>query len=263
MFDLLIKNSLVVDGTGQKGRILDVGVKNGRVAAIDRNITGQAVEILNGKGLALTPGFIDIHCHTDTYHLACPDGEVKLRQGVCLDVVGNCGESVAPTSPAAAAGLNYHHRFLQLCPQARSFGDYAQCVDNVRPAARVMSHAGHTALRIFAMGHSAAVPDASQLSAMETELARSMEQGAAGMSTGLYYSPSGFAKIPELAALARVAAKYGGFHASHIRNEGAGLLSSLEEVITSRPARQTPPPMCPISRLPENTTGNWRIWPWP
>ena len=231
MFDILIKNSLIIDGTGQKGRRLDVAVQNGRIVAVDRDIEAQAGEILDGQGKVLAPGFIDIHCHTDTYHIAHPDSEIKLRQGVCMDVVGNCGESVAPLSPETAVTLPYQNDFIRLCPTARSFGDFAACVKQVRPALRVMSHAGHGAIRVQTMGHSAARPNPEQLSAMKNDLAVAMEQGAVGFSTGLYYSPSGFAREEELVELAKVAARYKGFHASHIRNEALGLIDSLKEII--------------------------------
>jgi len=232
MFDILIKHALVLDGSGRAGQNLDVALAGGRIAAVDRNIpTEQAGSMLEGRGLVLAPGFIDMHCHTDTYHIARPDGEIKVRQGVCLDVVGNCGESVAPARNDQRFQDPTRREFDEICPGVLTLADYAELLNAARPAIRVMSHVGHSALRIKVMGHSAASPDTAQMAALVRETEKAFDQGAAGLSTGLYYAPSGFAGDGELTALAQVAARYGRFHASHIRNEGAGLLDSLAEII--------------------------------
>jgi dihydroorotase/N-acyl-D-amino-acid deacylase len=234
MYDILIKNALVVDGSGRPGQIQDVALKESRILAVDRDLPlERAARVLEGRGLALAPGFIDMHCHTDTYHIAEPAGEIKVRQGVCLDVVGNCGVSAAPAPLGRNAEDDDPSRreFRRHCPGVQTLADYAAALDRARPAARVMSHVGHCAIRIKVMGHSAQAPDRDQLAAMVAETEAALEQGAAGLSTGLYYPPSGFARDEELIALAGAVARRGRFHASHIRNEAAGLLDSLREVI--------------------------------
>lgn len=230
MFDLIIKGADIIDGDGGKRTRGDLAVRDDRIAAVDRYIDGEAARVMDGRGLVLTPGFIDLHVHTDVYLLTDPDGEIRVRQGVCLDVAGNCSESLAPASPAWSADMAA--RFgVGSCPAfGESFADYAAAVDRARPAMRVMSHVGHAALRVKAMGYAAGPPSPAALKRMKHDLEDALDAGAAGMSTGLYYPPSGFAQQPELAALARILASRDRLHASHIRNEAEDLLASLQEI---------------------------------
>lgn len=230
MFDLIIKGAAVIDGSGEKSRRQDVAVRDSRIAAVDRDIAGAAARIIDGRGQVLTPGFIDLHVHTDAYHLANPDGDIRIRQGVCLDVVGNCGESLAPASPAWSAAVAAQFGIESFPAFGDSFADYAAAVNQSRPALRVMSHVGHTALRVRAMGYAAGPPSTDALQGMKRDLEAALEAGAVGMSTGLYYPPSGFAQEPELVELARILASRGRLHASHIRNEAEDLLVSLKEI---------------------------------
>ena len=96
MHDLLIRRATIIDGTGAGEFAGDAAIAGGRFVAVGPRIEGEAVRTLDADGLALAPGFIDIHCHSDRYHIEHPDGEIKLRQGVTLEVVGNCGASLAP-----------------------------------------------------------------------------------------------------------------------------------------------------------------------
>lgn len=231
MFDLIIQHAQIIDGSGKAAYSGDVALTGGFIAAIDTHIPVADTPCLDGRGLVLAPGFMDMHCHTDTYHLTDPAADIKIRQGVCLDLVGNCGSSVVPTDPQTAAQLSDQREFLKICPQARTVADYAAAVDAARPAMRVMTHVGHAALRVQAMGHAARPPQPDELQQMRRALTTGLEQGAAGLSTGLYYPPSGFAQYDELVALAQIVARLGRFHASHIRNEAIGLIDSLNEVI--------------------------------
>lgn len=232
MFDLIIQQPLLIDGTGNSGWTGDLAIKDGKIAAIEPAIEAKALQYINGEGLVLCPGFIDPHSHWDATHLQGRYGDIKIRQGICLDVVGNCGESLAPCNS------QNHNEIKQLFPDShdqvatRGFGQYGIEIDAAKPGLRVMSHIGHGTLRLLAMGYSAGSPDHGQLSLMKEELALALDQGAVGLSTGLYYTPSGFADTSELQALMKVVAQKGGFHASHIRNEAGGILHALEEVIT-------------------------------
>lgn len=255
MFDLIIQQAQVIDGSGRAGYIGDVAVKNGLIAAIDAHIPGDDRPCIDGRGLALAPGFIDMHCHTDTYHLTEPLADIKVRQGVCLDVVGNCAMSVVPTDPQTAAQLSDQREFTRRCPQARTVADYAAAIDQAQPAMRVMTHVGHAALRVQAMGHAARPPAADELGRMQRALTAALEQGAAGLSTGLYYPPSGFAQDAELIALAKITSRFDRFHASHIRNEAIGLLDSLREVIRIGRAADA---ATHISHLKAAGRGNWQ-----
>ena len=231
MFDLLIKNALIIDGGGQLGWSGDLAVQDGRIAALEPRIEAQAAQTIEAKGQALCPGFIDPHSHWDSVYLQPGQAEGKLRQGVMLDLVGNCGESLAPASPESARELKQLFGSQAGQVAERSFADYTAQVDDAAPGLNVMSHVGHGTLRVMAMGHKAGPPDEREMGLMKKELARALEQGAAGMSTGLYYTPSGYAQADELRELMQVVADKGGFHASHIRNEAEGIKQALEEVI--------------------------------
>ena len=233
MFDTLIKNAFIIDGSGSPGKSGDLAVQDGKIAALEPDIQAQAAKVIDASGLVLCPGFIDPHSHWDALHLKGDKTEVKLRQGVCLDVVGNCGESLAPTSVESQKELGalFSGSIDQI--QKRGFADYVQEVDRARPGLGVMAHVGHGTLRVLAMGHKAGPPSPDQLKLMKKELALALEQGAAGFSTGLYYTPSGYADIDELVELLKVVAKKDRFHTSHIRNEAYGIFDSLNEVISA------------------------------
>lgn len=230
MFDLIIKGADIIDGDGGKRQRCDLAVANGRIAALEREIDGESKQVIDGRGRVLTPGFIDIHVHTDAYHLTDPDGAIRLRQGVCTDVVGNCGQSMAPATPAHTAEIAAQFGLDDPGLIGTTFSDYAAALDRSRPALRVMSHVGHAALRTLAMGHSADPPGPDGLAKMRDHLEAALAAGACGMSTGLYYPPSGYARRAELIELARILASRGRFHASHIRNEAEDLLPSISEI---------------------------------
>ena len=125
----------------------DVAVRSGVIDAVDTHIPAEAARRINGRGLVLAPGFIDMHAHTDTYHLTDPAAEIRVRQGICLDVVGNCAMSVVPTDPQTASQLSDQREFACAHPHARTVADYAAALDQAQPAMRVMTHAGHDPCR--------------------------------------------------------------------------------------------------------------------
>ena len=233
MFDYLIKNAFIIDGSGEPGWQGDLAVRDGKIAALEPQIEAEAAETIDAQGLALTPGFIDPHSHWDAHHLQADKMEIKLRQGVCLDVVGNCGESMAPTTPETLEGLGLLFAGVMDWVKPRSFADYAQAVDQAKPGLGVMSLVGHSTLRNLAMGHQAGPPSPEQLEFMRRELGLALDQGAVGFSTGLYYTPSGYADQHELRALLEVVGQKGRYHTSHIRNEANCIFDSLDEVISA------------------------------
>ncbi len=231
MFDLLIQKALIVDGSGAPGYTGDLAVKDGKIAAVEPVIQAQAGQYIQAGGQVLCPGFIDPHSHWDATHLESAHAEVKLRQGVCLDLVGNCGESLAPCSAESLKDLCQQFPEAAHLIRERDFARYAKELNQAQPGVRVMSHVGHGTLRMLAMGQQAGPPGSDQMERMQRELAKALEQGAAGLSTGLYYTPSGYAERPELEALMAVVAQKERFHASHIRNEAEGIFQALKEVI--------------------------------
>ncbi|MDJ0783815.1 MAG: D-aminoacylase [Desulfosarcinaceae bacterium] len=233
MFDLILHNAKIVDGSGQPAQRGAVAVRDGTIAAVAPRITADARRRVDAGGRCLAPGFIDLHAHSDLLHLFQPAADMKLRQGVCLEVVGNCGESLAPASDLSLPELKAHFTGAQAFPGAMDFRAYVQAVNTARPHLNVCAHVGHTALRLLAMGPVAGHPSPDQLRSMCRSLSECLAAGAAGLSTGLYYPPSAYADATELVALLKVVARRGRFHASHIRNEAEAILPALAEVASA------------------------------
>lgn len=258
MYDLVFRQATVVDGTGAPAVAADVAVTDGRFAAVAPRVDAQAGRSIDARGLALAPGFIDLHCHFDAYHLEQPTGEIKIRQGVTLEVVGNCGASLAPLSPqrsrmAVDYCLGGPGRF-QRDIDWQSYGQYIAKVEAGRPVLNVAGLVGHGSLRVAAVGFSDRPTTAAELDTMIGLLDEALAAGAAGLSTGLYYAPGLFATTDEVIGLAKVVARRGGYYASHIRNEAEGLLEALDEAIAIGRASGAP---VHISHLKAAGTRNW------
>lgn len=216
MYDLLIQNGKVYDGSGAEGFRADVAVLNGKIAAIGENL-GQAARVIDATGLAVTPGFIDSHSHADTGVLAFPLQREKVEQGITTSIAGQCGNS---PYPAVKDG------------QLHKMSEFLSRVSAAPLGANMANFVGHNALRKSVMGMENRAPTAAELAQMQELLREGMEAGALGVSFGLFYTPSGYAKTDELVALAKVAAEKGGMIAAHIRNESNKLLEAVEEFIT-------------------------------
>jgi N-acyl-D-aspartate/D-glutamate deacylase len=260
VFDLLIKEATVIDGTDSRPWVGDVAIKDGGFAALDSTIDSPARQTIHARNCILAPGFIDIHCHSDFAIFDDPESEIKLKQGVTLDVLGNCGESLAPLDGDARASIKaasdsdidaWDHPL-----NWSGYADYIRRVEDAGLSINVMGLVGHGTLRLAAMGHSDAAPSAGQMDHMKSLLARSLEAGAAGMSTGLIYAPGCFADTSELIELASLAGRRGGFYASHIRNEAEGVLTALDEVI--RIGRESHVPVH-VSHLKLAGYRNWQL----
>ncbi len=235
MFDILIKDATIVDGTGAKAWVGDAAIESGRFVALDRHIAGTARRVIDADGYMLTPGFIDIHCHSDFSLFDHPDADIKLRQGVTLEVLGNCGESLAPLEGdsrsliQAASDSNIASWDHPL--DWSTYDEYIRTIEASGISINAMGLVGHGTLRLAAMGHSNMPINAEQMDHMKSMLTLSLDEGAAGMSSGLIYAPGCFADTRELIELARVAGGKGGYYASHIRNEADGIITALEEII--------------------------------
>ena len=211
MFDLVIKNGMILDGTGKDGYVCDIGILDGKIAKIDRELSGR--EVIDAEGLVVTPGWIDSHSHSDSRILDCPDQKEKLEQGITMSIGGQCGGSIVPT------------------PEL-SMKDLMEQVNASSVGSGLAMLIGHGRLRRYVMGAINADPTPEQLEQMKDLLRQCMEAGARGMSLGLYYVPGCYAKIPELVALAEVVAEYDGIVAAHLRNESDALVEAVEEFLT-------------------------------
>jgi len=256
MLDLKIAGAQVFDGTEAPGARTDVGVRDEHIVAVGDLSREHAGRSLNASGKALAPGFIDMHSHSDWRLWENRRAESKIRQGVTTEVVGNCGFSPAPVTPEFIDDLR---GFALHVPTGmdfgwRSFGDYLDAFDAEGLALNVAHLVGHGTLRIAAMGFARRAPTATELGTMRSLLADAMDDGAFGMSTGLIYAPGSYSETAEIVEVARAAARHRGFYATHMRGEGAALLSSVMEAITV--GREADMPV-QISHLKAAGRPNW------
>jgi N-acyl-D-aspartate/D-glutamate deacylase len=215
-FDLLVVNGTVHDGSGADGRRADVGIRDGKIAAIGDLSAAEATRKIDAQGLVVAPGFIDMHNHSDDTLLDEPNCESMIRQGVTTMVLGE-GGSAGPVKPGRDPWT--------------TLGGYFDHVEKHPASANICSYVGQTQVWTYVKGHelSAATPD--QIEAMKQEVEKAMLEGAMGLSTSLLMPPSSLVTTDQLVELAKVAQKHGGIYSSHIRDEGAGVFRSVEEAI--------------------------------
>jgi len=234
MYDLLLRGGLVADGTGSPMYAGDVGVTAGRVVAVGRLGNTKGKKVIDARGLVVSPGFIDVHSHSELSVLAIPTADAKILQGVTTEVCGNCGYSIAPLrrdtrefvkSQRNAAG------FPDVPWEWSSVAEYLSVVDRVKPSVNVALYLGHGFIRASVMRFADRPPTSSELEEMKSLADAGMQDGAFGMSTGLKYVPGVYADTEEIVELARVVARHGGTYSSHLRNQSDGLLDSFREAI--------------------------------
>ncbi len=232
MLDILIKNGVIIDGTGSPPFEADVGVSEGRVVLMAHEIAQQTIQTIDASGLHITPGFIDPHTHSELTLLANPKAESKIRQGVTTEIVGNCGGSPGPLLGAAMDEEQARAEILGVDVGWTSLGGYLDRVKRQGSAVNVVTLVGHNTIRGAVLGFDDVQPTPTQQAEMEYLVAEAMEQGACGLSTGLFYPPGYYAQTEEVIGLAKVAAMYGGIYASHVRSETDRLFEAVEEAIT-------------------------------
>jgi len=233
VLDLKITGGQVLDGTGAPSFSADVGITGDSISvvgALSREPAGQTVD---AAGLTVTPGFIDMHSHSDWRLFANRRAESKIRQGVTTEVVGNCGFSPAPVSDEFRQDMQ---GFALYVPPGmdfswRSVKEYLGRYEDEGLALNVAQLIGHGTLRLAVMGFARRAPSAKELGRMRSLMESAMADGACGLSTGLIYAPGSYAETPEIVEIARGAAS-GGFYASHIRGEGSTLLEAVAEAIS-------------------------------
>ena len=204
-FDVLIRNARIVDGAGGSWYRGDIGVRKGRIARIGRLEGWPTACVIEANERIAAPGFIDVHMHVEEGLLARPEAENLIADGVTSIVTGNCGGSEL------------------------AIGDWLAKVAQSGAAVNVASLIGHNSVRPAVMGNADRAPRPRELAEMESLVKRAMDEGAVGFSTGLIYVPGMFAKVPEMARLAGVAALRGGVYATHMRNENDKVFEAIEE----------------------------------
>ena len=254
-FDLLIAGGTIYDGTGGPPFRGDIGTAGGAVRSIGRIRASRATTIIKAEGMAVSPGFIDVHDHTAESLLVNPRAESAVRQGVTTLVSGQCGDSPFPLTEEvfektrlallAEYGLDLNWRDIR---------GFLGRIDEAGAALNYATFVGHGTVRAAAMGFGNRAPSAAELERMKALVGEAMAGGALGLSSGLEYTPGSFASTEELIELCRVAARNGGVYATHLRDEEAGILEAVDEAF--RVARETPIRL-QISHLKIGYAVNW------
>ena len=229
--DLLIRGGTVFDGSGAPGRVADVAISGGRIAAIGPKLAHKPGRAIDATGLAVTPGFIDIKTHSDFTLPINPKAESKVRQGVTTEIIGHCGFSVAPCLPGKVDLLKDY-----LSPSAPwlpfrelSFPDYLDTFPATSVNAGML--VGHNTLRLMVMGMEQRAPTAAELAAMAQLLEEGLAAGALGLSSGLFTAPGSYADRDEMVALARVLKRHNAGYFTHLRDESNRVLDAVAEAI--------------------------------
>lgn len=231
MFDLIIKNGLVIDGSGKPGRTADVAIAGDRIKGVGAFPAEQAYQVIDADQKVVAPGFIDIHSHSDFTLLADPQADGKIRQGITTELIGLCGLSGAPM-----LGDFRERRAEELASRGISLTwsnltEYFACLEEARPADNVATLVGHGNLRGGIIGYGDRPALDEELRQMASLLVQSLEMGAFGLSTGLIYPPGVYSSSKELETLTTIVADQGGIYATHLRSEGDYLEEALTEAI--------------------------------
>ncbi len=232
-FDLVIKNGQLIDGTGSRYFKKDIGIAGGKIKAIGR-ITAPAVKTIDVTGLTVTPGFIDIHCHSDRSILAFPEAESFVMQGITTCVVGNCGETLAPVNPktlpllkryfSASANEGFDWKW-------RTLAQYFAKVQKNGTSMNLAPLVGQGTVRLAVKGFESGRATKDEMKQMKRLVDEALADGAFGMSTGLIYAPGTFSSPEEIIELASVLTRYGAVYTSHMRDEEGNLMKSVDETI--------------------------------
>ena len=254
-FDTIIKNGLIYTGDGRAPISGDLGIKDGKIAAIG-NLGDTANQVLDAAGRAVSPGFIDIHSHTDTNLFQCPAGDSKLHQGVTTDVGGTCGGSPFPYSDSEFAERKDQLRFGH--PYWQHVDGFYQALEKNKIGINYASFTGQGQLRSIAVGAHAVEATPAQIKQMKDILAKQLDLGSIGLSCGLEYTPGSYASNDELVELCKVVAEYNGLFCIHMRNEDDFVEESVRESIDI--ARRSGVRL-QISHLKAQNAANWHKAP--
>lgn len=227
MHDLVIREAMLYDGTGAPPAPADVAIEADRIVSV--RAAGAARRTIDARGLALAPGFIDVHTHDDFAAVMHPDMAFKLAGGVTTCVVGNCGFGAAPHAAAAVMAKTLHPK-LDL-PAWEGYAGYMAALEARPPGVNIGVLVGHGTARLAAMGTERRAPGGAEMTAMKATLAEGLEAGALGLSSGLVYDPGRFAATDELVELSALMRGTGALYATHMRDESTGLLDSVREAI--------------------------------
>ena len=254
-FNIIIKNGMIIDGAGRKAFQRDIGIIGDKITAIDDLASATADTIIDGKGFVISPGFIDIHTHTDLELIVNSNAESKILQGVTTEVSGNCGSSLFPLNNVdfqqedtnTFEKYGFHIKW-------RNIDGFLRVLEDQKISINYATFTGHGRLRSCVVGQNDVPATEKQLKYMKEILKRSMASGSFGLSSGLEYAPGCYASTKELIELNKVVRQYGGIYTTHIRSESDRVEEAVKEaLITSRETGVS----IQISHLKACNPANW------
>ncbi|MDI6703569.1 MAG: D-aminoacylase [bacterium] len=229
MYDLIIKDGIIVDGTGKPKYVSDIGINEERITNISDLSDGASKKVIDARDCVVSPGFIDIHSHSDFTILVNPTSDSKVKQGVTTEVIGNCGFSAAPSLGKIKEKAGNICKGYGLEFNWSSLGEYLNQIRDI--SVNVVPLVGQGNIRAAVLGYEDRKPTYKEQDRMKYLLKEAFEQGSFGLSAGLIYPPGCFTKGEELIELCKVVVEFEGVFASHIRSEGTHLIEAIEEVI--------------------------------
>ena len=252
---LLIKNGLIVDGTGGISFSGDVIIEGDKIVDVVKGgVTDCAdFEVIDCAGKIVSPGFIDCHAHSDAYLILEPDAPSKITQGITTEINGQCGGSIAPRYGEARLSSDWASLLGEKLTW-RSLGEYREVLEANKPALNTVQFIGHNTLRSSVVGYAGRAASKEEIKEMTRLLERELDDGGYGFSTGLIYQPGKYATSEEVLELTRAAANKGAYYSTHMRSEGDEILESIEEVINL--AKETGI-RAEISHLKTSGKNNW------
>ena len=220
MFDILITNGKIVDGLGTASFKADLGIRDGKIESIGDLSEQDSASKIQAEGMIVTPGFIDVHTHSDVTILVNPKAESAVRQGVTTQVFPNCGHGTAPAVGEALKDVESQLAPYGLNVSWRTVGEYFAHVEQQKPSINVVPMVAHGTVRIAVLGYEKRKPTSTELLQMQDHVEEAMKSGARGLCSGLRYVPDGYANADELITLCKVVKLFDGIYTSHIRSEG-------------------------------------------
>lgn len=243
--DILLKGGLVIDGGGGESFAADVAIQGDTIVAVGLGLDITARQVIDVTGLVVSPGFIDVHTHDDLICITQPDMLPKISQGVTTVVAGNCGISApllrfddAVAEPFNLLGAREDFAY-------DTFADYRRAVEATVPRVNVAALVGHSALRVLCLESLDRPATADERQHMDVLLQDALDEGALGLSSGVFYAPAWSADVEELQALAKTVAVNGGVYTAHIRDEREGIIEALQEAfaVAKADAESGPAPL--------------------
>ncbi len=234
MYDILIKNGRVIDGTGAPGFEADVAIEDGKITAVGRLDDAEARRVIDASGHVVSPGFVDMHSHADFTLPANPTANSMIQQGITTATVGMCGSTMAPllrktrdtvigTIGQRRSGIDWN--------RLSTFASVLDYLEQLQPSINVVPFVGQGMIRAAVMGFRSTPANAEQIQAMQDEVSKAMDAGAWGVSSGLIYTPGSYASTEEIIQVVQPAGTRKGFYFTHMRDEAFEVLDAIAEAI--------------------------------